>query len=123
MVYPNNSIKDLQFFIKELKKFNFRVFFLSGEIGSGKTTLVKKYCLENNVYSPTYTIHNEISHEVSHFDLYRCSTMPIELAVCLLEKKVFIEWWEKFPFELYEKYLCPKEYCFINMGSNIDLNF
>lgn len=123
MFYPNESIEDLETFVKNLKERNFRIFFLSGKMGSGKTTFVRKYCEGYNISSPTYTICNQVSDGIFHFDLYMCSNIPLELPVALLDKQVFIEWWEKWPLCQYEKYLCEKDYCFITMGKKIQLLF
>jgi len=56
-----------------------RIFTLSGQMGSGKTTLIKAFCSELNVddttSSPTFSLVNEYhaSHDmlIYHFDLYR----------------------------------------------------
>ena len=114
MNYPNQSLEDLQNFIQILKNANKRVFFLSGPMGSGKTTFVKYYFSQYIVSSPTYTTYNAISQDILHFDLFLCNRLPLELLIALLDKIVFIEWWEKWPFEMFEKYL-DQDYCFINM--------
>ena len=56
-----------------------RVFALHGELGAGKTTLIKGFCAALGVHdqasSPTFAIVNEYRSEhggpVYHFDLYR----------------------------------------------------
>jgi tRNA threonylcarbamoyladenosine biosynthesis protein TsaE len=56
-----------------------RVFLLQGDMGSGKTTLIKRLCKElgvsTNMGSPTFALVNEyLSKDVGkiyHFDLYR----------------------------------------------------
>ncbi len=56
---------------------NERVFVFFGELGAGKTTLIKAICaqlgVEDEVSSPTYALVNEYRgpHKVFHFDLYR----------------------------------------------------
>lgn len=57
------------------------VVLLSGEMGSGKTTLAKSICSaldipSEKVTSPTYTIANRYfgQYEVSHVDLYRLNS-------------------------------------------------
>lgn len=57
-----------------------RIFYVYGEMGSGKTTLIKYLCLAlgvvDSVSSPTFSIVNEYRRgetksSVFHFDLYR----------------------------------------------------
>lgn len=82
---------------------NHRVFLLIGEMGAGKTTLIKSLCLalgvSDTVSSPTFTLVNEYQEghgdPVYHFDLYR------------LEKES-----EALDFGI-EDYLCSGHYCFI----------
>lgn len=82
---------------------NQRVFLLFGEMGAGKTTLIKSLCLalgvSDTVNSPTFTLVNEYldghGDSVYHFDLYR------------LEKES-----EALDFGI-EDYLCSGQYCFI----------
>ena len=83
---------------------------LEGELGSGKTTLVKGIVAglgaarEEDVTSPSFTLVHEYGqeHKVYHADLYRVEGLP-ELATLgledLLEQRatVIIEWGEKFP--------------------------
>jgi len=67
-------------FAKKLK--NGDVIALYGELGSGKTQLVKGICkglgVEQTVNSPTFIIVNEYSSpkfsDIYHFDLYRMKT-------------------------------------------------
>ncbi len=56
-----------------------RIFILSGELGAGKTALIKSFCqkldVKDDVTSPTFSILNEYvtagGDPVYHFDLYR----------------------------------------------------
>jgi tRNA threonylcarbamoyladenosine biosynthesis protein TsaE len=78
---------------------------LYGDLGSGKTRLVKGICLgldvKQMVNSPTFIIVNEYSsqkfHNIYHFDLYRMKTEDEVLAMGFEdylnnESIVFIEW-------------------------------
>jgi tRNA threonylcarbamoyladenosine biosynthesis protein TsaE len=94
-----------------------RVFAFYGEMGSGKTTLIKALCSElgshDNFSSPTYSIVNEylspsIPSKIYHMDLYRLKSAEEALSVGIEEyiysgNYCFIEW----P-ELIEHYL-PKD--------------
>ena len=81
------------------------IWLFEGEMGAGKTTLIKAICHEmgilNTVQSPTYSIVNEYATKsnvkVFHFDLYRIKS-EIELFELGFEEYissnnyVFIEW-------------------------------
>jgi len=95
-----------------------RLVVLSGDLGAGKTTLIKgiaegfQAASQENVTSPTFTlIHEYRGPEVNvyHIDLYRIDT-PRELDTLALddlidEKSVLlIEWGEKF-----ERFRCDRD--------------
>ena len=85
---------------------------LRGDLGAGKTTLVKGWVAalkagsEDEVTSPTFTLVHEYSGprvKVYHLDLYRLETER-ELATLGIEEMagepdalVLVEWGEKFP--------------------------
>ena len=89
-----------------------RVVVLRGELGAGKTTLVKGWMAalgagsEEDVTSPTFTLVHEYAGprvKVYHLDLYRLETER-ELATLGLDEMaaepgalVLVEWGEKFP--------------------------
>lgn len=58
---------------KLLPKYN--IFTFTGDIGAGKTTLIKKLLINNGVTdiitSPTFNLVNIYNHKFYHFDLYR----------------------------------------------------
>lgn len=85
-----------------------RVFLFYGEMGAGKTTLIKAMCevleVEDSVSSPTFSIVNEYLGDgatIYHFDFYRIKN-------------------ESEAFDLgYEDYLYSGNYCFIEWPEKI----
>ncbi len=89
---------------------NNKVIAFYGEMGVGKTTLIKALCknigIIDNVCSPTYTIVNEYNatggEVVYHFDFYRMKN-------------------EQEAFDLgYEDYLYSGNFCFIEWPEKIE---
>jgi tRNA threonylcarbamoyladenosine biosynthesis protein TsaE len=79
------------------------VVLVSGELGSGKTTLIRGACrelgVEGPVQSPTFTIGyvHEGRVEVAHLDLYRLASLANEDPALLddyvtPERIAFVEW-------------------------------
>lgn len=94
------------------------VFALYGEMGSGKTTLIKRLCRElgvrENVTSPTFSLVNEyLANEntpVYHFDVYRIKKLEEVMDIGYENYfysgyYVFIEWPELITELLPEKYV------------------
>jgi tRNA threonylcarbamoyladenosine biosynthesis protein TsaE len=81
---------------------NEKIFLFQGEMGAGKTSLIKSICLQlgilENVSSPTYSLVNEYVYphgKVYHFDFFRIKN-------------------ESEAFDLgFEEYLVSGDYCFI----------
>jgi len=81
-----------------------RVWLIHGEMGAGKTTLIKAICaqlgVEDNVTSPTFSIINEYrtaTEPVYHFDFYRVRTLKEALQAGVEDffysgHYCFIEW-------------------------------
>lgn len=89
-----------------LKNINSKILLVCGEVGSGKTTLIKEICkqlkVEDTVTSPTYTLINEYNVNdglVIHMDLYRIKNNEEINDLGLFEyfdnKFIIIEWPEK----------------------------
>ncbi len=79
-VYYSKELSDLDEVAKQLiPKFKIPgVVCFYGEMGAGKTTLIKQICKElgvkDSVFSPTYTLVNEYEYDgkpLYHFDFYR----------------------------------------------------
>lgn len=88
----------------------YKVWLFHGEMGAGKTTLIKKVCeaigVTDNMSSPTFSIVNEYEskdHEkVFHFDFYRIKNEAEAVDIGTEEyfyshHPCFIEWAEKIP--------------------------
>jgi len=93
---------------------DFKLILFEGEIGSGKTTLIKKICqsfqVEDTVSSPTFPVLNIYDSNVGnifHADLYRVENIKDlnELGffdILNLDNWIFIEWPNKFK-KIFEK--------------------
>lgn len=79
--FVSNSITDQEGLLIELNALRkqFSIFLFQGEMGAGKTTVIKNLCtfmgVVDKVSSPTYSLVNEYQTElgevVYHFDFYR----------------------------------------------------
>ena len=115
IIFNKNQIKDAVNFILANKRSS--IIRIDGEIGSGKTTLIKSLCeslgVLQNVSSPTFSIVNEYlineKSKIFHFDFFRIKN-PIEALDIGLEDYLesnhlcILEWGQ-----IVNKYL-PKEY-------------
>ena len=106
-----------------------RLVLLRGDLGAGKTTLVKGIAsafdaaAEEDVTSPTFTLVHEyrgLRAKLYHIDLYRIDT-PRELETLGLDDLrsedsiLLIEWGEKFPRLVQERDL---EICLVREGDS-----
>ena len=95
-----------------------KLWLFEGEMGSGKTTLIKSLCkklgVKDIVNSPTYNIVNEYIFDgnkiIYHFDMYRLKTFEEADQLGIDEyidkaKFCFIEWPSKIKFQLPENIL------------------
>ncbi len=115
MEFTVQSFNDLEKVAQEIIHHSkYKIFTLTGNLGAGKTTLVKEFCkiLDSNddVTSPTFSIVNEYlipSGKVYHFDLYRINDKEELLNIGFNEyidsgNYCFIEWPEISETELPE---------------------
>ena len=94
-----------------------RIFLFYGEMGAGKTTLIKSMCeqldVKEPVTSPTFSIVNEYAgknQKIFHFDFYRLKNQTEALDMGYEEyfysdAYCFIEWPDKIPDLLPNDYL------------------
>ena len=88
----------------------YKVWLFHGEMGAGKTTLIKEVCkaigVVDNMSSPTFSIVNEYAtkdhQKVFHFDFYRIKNEAEAVDIGTEEyfysnHPCFIEWAEKIP--------------------------
>jgi tRNA threonylcarbamoyladenosine biosynthesis protein TsaE len=112
LVFRSVALPDLKAIaervVKELGEFKIWLFY--GEMGSGKTSLIKEICreagVEDGMSSPTFSIVNEYettSHgQAFHFDFYRIKSETEAYDIGTDEylysgAPCFIEWPEKIP--------------------------
>lgn len=103
--------------IEFAKKNQTKTLLFYGEMGTGKTTLIKAFCaalgVEDAVSSPTFSIVNEYHYPkgiVYHFDFYRLKNQFEALDLGLEEyldsgNYCLVEWPEKIPGLLPENYI------------------
>jgi tRNA threonylcarbamoyladenosine biosynthesis protein TsaE len=117
MIHPDKVFRSVT--LSELKEVaqdivgrleEFNVWLIHGEMGAGKTTLIKEICKEAGVAeamsSPTFSIVNEYqarnSKKIFHFDFYRIK-QEVEAVDIGTEEyfysgyPCFVEWPEKIP--------------------------
>jgi len=116
------SLSQLPNTASEIIKFakDSRIFLFYGEMGAGKTTLIKALCeslgTTEPVTSPTFSIVNEYEgagNRIYHFDFYRLKNETEALDMGYEEyfysgAYCFIEWPEKIPNLLPDHYVSIK---------------
>jgi tRNA threonylcarbamoyladenosine biosynthesis protein TsaE len=115
-----NDLNDLSRVSREIIRFaaEKKIWLFEGEMGAGKTTLIKALCQElgvaDHVSSPTYSLINEYLDEsgklIYHFDFYRIKDQSEAIDIGSEEyfysgNICFIEWPSMIPDLLPEKYL------------------
>ena len=104
-----------------------KIFLFHGEMGAGKTTLIKSLCVclgvVDNVTSPTFSIVNEYqipgNQRIYHFDFYRLKNQTEALDMGYEEyfysdAYCFVEWPEMIPDLLPDHYINIK----LSLASN-----
>jgi len=96
---------------------NYKIFLFYGDMGAGKTTLIKSLCqylgTTEPVTSPTFSIVNEYigaGNKIYHFDFYRLKDQTEALDMGYEEylysdAYCFVEWPEKIPDLLPQHYI------------------
>jgi tRNA threonylcarbamoyladenosine biosynthesis protein TsaE len=99
---------------------NQKIFLFYGDMGAGKTTLIKALCRglgsTDNIASPTFSIVNEYKSpegKICHFDFYRLKNQAEAMDMGFEEylypgNYCFIEWPEKIPGLLPQRYISIK---------------
>ena len=101
LIYKLSDLEKASNFV--LKNVNHDIILITGEVGTGKTTLIKEYCkligVEETVNSPTYTLINEYQNKrgkIVHMDLYRVKDIneinELGLFEYLENNIIIIEW-------------------------------
>lgn len=105
-----SSVHDLPGAAQEILSYctDKRIFAFTGEMGTGKTTLIAALCkvlkVKEQVSSPTFALVNEYSgsRKIFHLDLYRLKTIEEAIDIGI------------------EEYLSGNEYCFIEWPQLIE---
>ena len=118
MIFTATSPSELPTIASEIVSFagDSRIFLFYGDMGAGKTTLIKSLCRalgsKDNISSPTFAIVNEYEAPVKihHFDFYRLKDQMEALDIGSEEyfysgNYCFIEWPEKIPDLLPSHYI------------------
>jgi len=107
----NYSLENLPYIASQvIEKTSNRVLLFHGEMGSGKTTLIKEICkqlkVEDAISSPTFSLVNEYhsitGEKIYHFDFYRIED-------------------ENEAYDIgFEDYLDSNNWCFIEWPENVE---
>ena len=111
LTYSNISVPDLSNVARELiqEAGDVKVWLFQGEMGAGKTTLIKSIGkalgIDDDMSSPTFSIVNEYAYEgniIYHFDFYRIKSETEAYDIGIEEylysgHYCFIEWSDKIP--------------------------
>ena len=111
LFYSSSSVEETRIIARKILDAceNSKIFAIFGELGAGKTTLVRYLCealeVEDEVKSPTFSLVNEYHYSdglVYHFDFYRIKDISEAYGLG------------------YEEYFFSGEYCFIEWPEMIE---
>ena len=138
MKFKNISESDYikLFDLIQKKNKSLKIFLFSGQVGSGKTTMIKsftkKLSVNNNTSSPTFNIINEYKDDnknsIYHLDLYRLKSIN-DLVEIGFEEYInsgnycFIEWPEIADSFFVDKYICINISINSKNSRDIDITF
>lgn len=118
MILTGSSLSDLPGIAQQIVSYagNARIFLFYGDMGTGKTTLIKALCgvldSADVITSPTFSIVNEYAgpNKIYHFDFYRLKNQGEALDIGCEEyfysgNHCFIEWPERIPDLLPDNYV------------------
>jgi len=129
--FPDCSLDDLPAIAQHILEayHDDRVFAFYGDLGAGKTTLIKHLCkalgVTEAVTSPSFAIVNEyVAGEmdlVYHFDFYRIKKLEEVLDIgyeeyLFSDYYCFLEWADKI------EELLPESYVYVSVGKGSDHN-
>ncbi|WP_033161058.1 tRNA (adenosine(37)-N6)-threonylcarbamoyltransferase complex ATPase subunit type 1 TsaE [[Mycoplasma] collis] len=102
------NINQISKIVDQIMEIDWQFLLLSGELGAGKTTLVKKIAerlnINETVNSPTFNLMKIYSNLV-HIDAYKLKGTLEEFEDYFDNKKVIVEWAENISFNNYAKKL------------------
>ena len=131
MTITYNSLEELPLVARKVVDFSNdrRIWLFEGQMGAGKTTLIKAICAEMEVTdvvsSPTFSLLNlyktSSGSELCHFDFYRIKDQIEAIDIGCDEyfysgNYCFIEWPEKIPSLIPDKFMKIS----INLGKEND---
>lgn len=138
MKFKNISESDYikLFDLIQKKDKSLKIFLFTGEVGSGKTTMIKsftkKLSVNNNTSSPTFNIINEYKDDnkksIYHLDLYRLKSIN-DLVEIGFEEYInsgnycFVEWPEIADSFFIDKYISINISINSKNSRDIDINF
>lgn len=115
---PNEPLTPLVDYLLNHLKQSYRFLYLNGEMGSGKTTLVKalaqKLGIKENVISPTFNIM-KIYDSLVHIDAYKIKGDLAAYEDYFDDKIVAIEWSDNLQLN-YDNYIYI--WCYIDKNKN-----